>query len=354
MADTTNALRFLSAKKRPDPPAVCVAFGDEPFLKRLVIAEWREAILDDEDSEFSLTTLQGKAAELRDVLDELATATLFGGSRRMVLVEEADDFVSRHRGALENYTASPAAGGVLVLEVRAWSKSTRLYKAVAKTGLQIECAAPPPAKLLTWLGGWAKERHAAELDPAAAELLIEIIGPELGLLDQELAKLAVAVGPDETIRAETVHQMVGGWRAKTTWDMIDAAVSGDAHEAFLQLDRLLTAGEHPLGLLGPIGYTLRRFAAAARLVQQAQEQGRRLNLRDALKQAGVKPFAVHKAEKQLRQLGRPRGLQLNGWLLAADLDLKGRSNLPPRTILERLIVRMSSTMAPQVPARARA
>jgi DNA polymerase-3 subunit delta len=138
-----------------------------------------------------------------------------------------------------------------------------------------------------------------------------------------------------------VHDLVGAWRTKTTWEMLDAAAGGDAAEALRQLDRLLGSGEHPLALLGPMGYTLRRFAATARLVEQAIAAGRRTTLRDALVEAGIKPFAVQKAEGQVRQLGRARAGQLYRWLLDTDLELKGASRLEPRTVLERLIVRMA-------------
>ena len=84
------------------------------------------------------------------------------------------------------------------------------------------------------------------------------------------------------------------------------------------------------------------MATATRLILQAEAAKRRLGLRDALEQAGVKPFVLQKSERQLRLLGRQRGGQLLGWLLQADLDLKGESTLPPRLVLERLIVRLSA------------
>ena len=62
-----------------------------------------------------------------------------------------------------------------------------------------------------------------------------------------------------------MQELVGGWRAKTAWEMIDAALAGNARAALAQLDRLLLAGEHPIGILAQIGSTLRRFAAAVRL-----------------------------------------------------------------------------------------
>jgi DNA polymerase III subunit delta len=60
---------------------------------------------------------------------------------------------------------------------------------------------------------------------------------------------------------------------------------------------------------------------------------------------------LHKAERQLRRLGRHRGSQLYNWLLEADLDLKGQTAMPPRLILERLVLRLS---APQETLSARA
>jgi DNA polymerase-3 subunit delta len=270
---------------------------------------------------------------------------MFGGGKRLVIVEEADEFVTAYRGLLEEYVARPKSGGVLVLEVKTWASNTRLYKALAETGLQIECKAPADAALAKWLSPWARKQHAAALSATAAERLVEMVGPEMGLLDQELAKLALLAGPGGKITDELVQESVGGWRAKTAWEMLDAAAFGDAREALAQLDRLLSAGENAIAILGQIAFTLRRFAAAARLVEQAEAAGGRISLRQALEQAGFKtwPAAMQKAERQLQQIGRRRARQLYRWLLEADLALKGPSSAPARArlVLEQLIVRMS-------------
>jgi DNA polymerase-3 subunit delta len=107
------------------------------------------------------------------------------------------------------------------------------------------------------------------------------------------------------------------------------------------LDRLLLAGETPVGLLAQISSSLRRLAAATRLVLQAESAGRRIDLRSALRDIGVNAYYVEKSERQLRRLGRQRGARLYQWLLDADLDLKGSSTLAPRLVLERLIVKVA-------------
>ncbi len=341
MAKTLHAVDYLAQPKKFPAQPVCVVFGDDAFLRRQSLLKLRAAVTDGDEADLSLTVFDGRKVELRDVLDELATVAMFGG-KRLVVVEEAEDFISLHRAALEDYVARPSRTGVLALETAVWPSNTRLFKAVAADGLAIDCNVPAEAQLARWLGGWAKQTHGVELPLAAAEMMVEAIGPELGLLDQELAKLAPMAGSDRKITPDLVGRMVGGWRTKTTWQMLDAALDGNVAAAMLQLDRLLTSGENPVGLLAQISASLRRLAAATRLILQAEPSGRRIALRQALEQAGVRPFVLQKAERQLRRLGRQRGGQLYPWLLEADLDLKGDSTIPPRLILERLVLRLAA------------
>ncbi len=352
MAKPVDALDYLAHPDKYPSQGVCALFGDESFLKRHVLVALKGQVLAGEDADFSVTVFSGRECTMRDVVDALSTRALFGGGRHLVVIEEADEFVSGNRPALEEYAARPRSASVLVLDAKLWPSTTRLYKALAESGLQIECKFPPPARLLKWLVGWTHERHQSRLDPAAAELLAERVEADMGLFDQELAKLASLAGPGGTITTDMVHNAVGGWRAKTAWDMLDAALAGDTRTAMVQLNRLLLAGEVPIALLAQIGASLRRFAAAARVVEQAEKIGRPTTLRRALEQAGVKPFLLGKVEGQLRMLGRARASRLYRWLLEADLALKGSSSSPARSriVLEQLIVRLSASATP--PAKA--
>lgn len=355
MADALHALDYLDKPGKYPAAPVCVVFGDEPLLKREALRALRQQVLGEDEGDFSLSVLAGRDAQPREVFDELSTVALFGAGRRLVLIEEADDFVSRYRGELERYVARPSKNGVLALDVKSWASNTKLYKTLAADGLQIQCKLPTPARLNKWLIARAKKRHQATLDPAAAEQLAALVEPDLGLLDQELTRLALLAGEGGAITPAMVEANVGSWRTRTTWDLIDAAAGGDARDALRQLDRLLLAGENPIALLGQIASTLRRFAGATRLVQQAEGAGRRPALRAALEQAGFKKFVLGKAEDQLRQIGRERGRHLYRWLLETDLALKGTSSAPDRArlVLEQLIVRLSTQADPKRGKRSR-
>jgi DNA polymerase-3 subunit delta len=355
---TLPVLDFLAAKDNPRPAGVCVLFGDEPFLRRLALAEVRRLVVGDA-ADMPVTThdCQERVPEWRDVADELATASLFGGGGpRLVVLEGADGWVSANRQRLEDYVAQPRRSGVLLLELDDFPANTRLYKAVEKTGLAIDCRPPQrqqgKTKVLDeraithWIAGWGRTQHNVAMANDAAQLLLDLTGPSFGVLDQDLAKLALFVKAGEKVTAEMVQQIVGGWRTKTTWDLVDAAAAGDAGEALVQLDRLLQSGEHPLALVGSISWSLRRYAAATRLFQQAERRGEKLPLRDALSQAGVRDWpqgTLGATESRLKQLGRNRAGKLYRWLLELDLSLKGTHSPEERArwALEQLVLRMA-------------
>lgn len=358
MSQTLPVLDFLAAKEQPRPAGVCVLFGDEPFLKRLALAAVRRLVVGD-GADVPVTThdCQERPPEWRDVADELATVSLFGGGGpRLVLLEGADAFVSANRQRLEDYVAQPRRSGVLLLEVDEWPSNTRLYKAVEKSGLQIDCRPPQrqsgksksldEGQIVRWIVGWGRTQHKVVLASDAAQLLLDLTGPAFGVLDQDLAKLALFVKPGEKVSAEMVQQIVGGWRTKTTWDLVDAAAGGDAGEALVQLDRLLQSGEHPLALVGSISWSLRRYAAATRIFQQAERRGEKMRLGEALSQSGVRDWpqgTLSRAEDRLKQLGRSRAGRLYRWLLELDLSLKGTHSPEDRArwALEQLILRMA-------------
>jgi DNA polymerase-3 subunit delta len=277
-------------------------------------------------------------------MDALSTVSLFGDGPRLVIVEEADPFVTEYRAELGDYVAKPAKGGVLVLDVKTWPGNTRLAKAVAASGLTIECKAPAERQLKTWIAQRAKAEHKARIDAAAVDVLLELVPPELGIVVQEVAKLALLAGENGIIDTELIRENVGGWRARTTWDMVDAMADGRAAAALAQLDRLITAGEKPHGLLPQMASTLRRFATATALIEEAETRRQRLPMRSALSQAGVPPFKLGDAERQLRQIGRARAKQLTRWLLAADLAIKSYNSADDaaRIELERLIARLAA------------
>jgi DNA polymerase-3 subunit delta len=348
-----DALAFLKKPPKSVGPLVAV-FGVEAYLKREVLREIRRVLSAAAAGadEMDTRSIEGPDADLRDVIDELCTVSLFGDCPRLVIVEDAETFVTEHRAALEKYLERPAKRGVLVLDVKTWRSDTRLARSTdAAGGLAIRCDPPKLAQIRDWLTRRAKEL-AVEFQRDALSLLLDLAPLELGILEQELAKLATAAGKGGKITPALVQENVGGGRVRETWDMIEAAARGDAPQALVQLDRLIAAGEEPQGILPQMAGVLRRFVIAGRLIEAAERAGRRPNFRAALQEAGVKHFKLDEAEGQLRQMGRQRVAALLGQLLDTDLALKGSHSQrdAARRVVERLIVQLSKAADPRRPS----
>ena len=328
-----DSLTFLQGAAKAKPRPIYVLHGDEHFLKRRVLAALRSLVLGPDDDGFGLTTRDGDKANWAEIHDELETLP-FLSSRRLVILDRADPFVTRERPRLEKYFAEPSKTGVLVLDVQSWPANTKLAKLLPEAAT-IVCKAPDARKLPEWCVEWCAAQHGKPLAVPAARMLVDLVGADMGLLDQEMAKLAIYAGSNSRIDAADVDQLVGQSRAENTWKIFDLIGAGQAGAALTLLDRLFDQGEEPLRLLGAFSMQLRRLAQVARLHSQGQ------SLSDALEQAGVPPFGRRSAEQQVRHLGRRRLDQIYDWLLETDLGLKGSSQLPPRTLLEKLVVQLA-------------
>lgn len=332
-----DSLAFLERAARGKPQPVYVVSGDEDFLKRRVLKALRALVFGPEGDTFGLSSYDGDKAVLATVLDELRTLP-FLASRRLVIVDAADPFVTRHRESLEQYVATPAEHGTLVLEVKSWPANTRLAKALSDAATLV-CKAPAPFKLPEWCARWAKSEYGKELSVNAARLLVDLVGAEMGLLDKEIEKLSIYVGDAARIEADDVDKLVGASRQENIWKVFDAIGSGQMKAALELLERALDQGEEPIALLGAFSLQLRRLARGARLHQQGKP------LAAALAEVGIPPFAVKGCEQQIRHLGWRRLDRLYDWLLEVNLGLRGSSQLSPRSQLERLVVRLARPLS---------
>jgi DNA polymerase III subunit delta len=329
-----DSLAFI--EKPPDAKklaSVYVLHGDEDFLKRQVLVVLRKVVFGSEENEFGLSMHAGETADFAAIRNELETLP-FLSPRRVVAIDGADPFVTRYRTLLEKYVSKPAESGILVLIVKSWPSNTKLAKMAPAAG-SIDCKAPATYRLPDWCASWTASRYEKQLSQSAARLLVDLVGAEMGILDQELAKLAAYVGDAAKIELDDVDRLVGRSREQNTFKIFDAIGGGRPTEALTILDRLFDQGEEPLAVLGAMSWQLRRLAKAGRLAQQGMPLGR------AIERAGFPVFKRQEVEQQIRHLGRRRLAQLYDWLLETNSGLKGGSQLPERTVLERLVVQLA-------------
>ena len=329
---SVSATEFLSSKEPITAHGVLVMFGPERFFRPEILH--RIPGVTGEDAESSITRFNGEQAEIRSVMTELRTVSMFG-DQRIVLIDDAEDFVTANRPVLEKYVASPAKGSLLILDVKSFPKNTKLFKLVEQHGVAVECAELTGANLLKWLQRVAKDQYGKTLDRENAALIVQLAGDGLGMLLQEIAKLASLVGDVVEITREDVTKVVGGWRTETTWVMLDAVRDGNSGKALEALDKLMISGEAPQKVLGGVTYTFRKLAEATERARAGTP------LRDAIAGSGIFPNAIAASEAYLRRIGFERASRILQLLIEADTEMKGGSRVDPKLLLERLFVRLA-------------
>lgn len=338
-----HAFDFLVHPPAQTPDVVAV-FGSDTTLRSWVLHQ----VAGDGD----LMQVDGDAVNWAELRDELATASLFdfGDSKRTIVIREADSFLTENRADLENYVAAPGTASRLVLELDALAANTRLYKALDKNQLLVSCyAAVDPKRGVTqsnrqkFICGYLADRHRIKLTKAAADTLVELLGDEMGMIETEIAKLALYLDPGGTIDDTLVRDVVTGWQGKTVWQINDAIAAGDASEALRQLEKLMSGGQPPIALFPQIAWSLRRLGTATAVVEYQERSGRNVRLEDALAKVGLRPFEIQRGKMQLSGLGRERGRQLLPWLLDVDLRLKGTHSNDGRDrfLLEHFVVKLA-------------
>ena len=308
---------------------VFVLHGDDAFLRDAYRQEIVTNAIGQADRQTCVAVFDA-TAQLADVLDELRTLP-FLAPRRVVIISDAEAFVSAYRGQLEDYLRSPSQTATLVLIVSSWPKNTRLYKLVSAIGQTIDCGAPQKG-LEHWLTKSASKR-GKQIARDAAGLLLEWIGNDLSVLSGEIEKLSLYVGQRETITAADVSTMVTASAGPVAFALTNALTAGDASGALKALDGMLTARGEEFRTLGIIAAHLRRVLRCQQLSAGGGDPA-----------AGLNPRMPYRAKQAFLTMlsRRDLGVLQKDFraLIRADLGMK--SGLEPAAALQELIVDLCS------------
>jgi DNA polymerase-3 subunit delta len=332
----------------PIPPIVVIA-GEELLLRNSHIAELQKAVFGNEDPGMGLvrldaTSLGGDA--LAAILDEVRTPSMFA-PKKLVVVDPADPLFKKdaaddpnrlgNREILENYLESPVADGsaTLVLVVSSWLKTTRLHKAIDKMGGVRWCEPIKEYQVPQWIARRAPEAHGKSIEPAAAERLAQLIGPDLQRLDNELAKLSLYQPDAPAIALAAVDALVGFQHEQQIWDMINALAARDAQTALRKIDELwVLDSKIEYTATGAVFSWVHQVLKARELVER--------RLPDAQIGKELKLWPPDRAQKVL-QLARSWGLEgAARWSDAMlKMDMANKSSLgEPRRNLEKFVVQL--------------
>jgi DNA polymerase III subunit delta len=331
--------------ERIDESAVVLVRGDDPVLRDTTVRELIHQAANGEDLSLALDEFgTSDDVDIAGAIDAAMTPPMFT-SRRVVLVREVGRLDSAGAELLLDYLSGPSPTTTLILVSGGGTVPKKVMDVLKRLGAIVETGAPSGKARQ----GWIDERLASapvRLDRHAAQRLSEHLGDGLARIDGILSVLAAVYGAGARVGVDELEPFLGGAGSGAPWDLTDAVDRGDAAAALDQLRRQMNAGErHALQVMASLtshfGKMLRLSGANIRDENEAAK---------ALGMTGS-TFPAKKALTQAKKLG-PQGIARGIHLLAeADLDLRGRRDVPGEIVMEVLIARLARLSASNSPAR---
>ncbi len=269
-----------------------------------------------------------------DVLDELRTAP-FLTDKRVVLVRNADDFVSRNRPLLEKYFDKPCPTGRLILVTRTWDARTKLARKLPNVGKLVKVTQPSRRELPQRLIAYAKDAYDKKLGLPTATLLIELTGDELTRLYSEIDKLALFADAEKIITQRHVESLIGHNRLFNAFAVIDAVLAGDPGVAVDCLRGMFAQDRSTeYKVVGAFAFHFRKMFNAKVLLEKGARRGELIKrLQIWGNQDG---FFAQVRQMSLKQIGRNIRQ-----LAETDYEIKtGRAKAP--VAMEQLVLRMAA------------
>ena len=309
--------------------------GDDEAILRSKALDLIGHLVGDGDRSLMVDEFDGEEYELAAVVDAAQTMP-FLTDQRVVVARGVGRFGVDELAPLVAYVSNPLDSTQLVLVAGGGRLAKRLTDAVVGGGGHVTDTNPPRkvGDRPTWIRTQAEE-HGVRLDTQAATRIAEQLGEDLGRLDGIVAVLRSTFGEGVRVSASDVEPFLGEAGGVPPWDFTDAIDAGRTAAALTMMSRMMNGGDrHPLQVMAILhGH----YSKLARLDgADARNEG------EAATAMGIKPgFPAKKALANYRRLGGTNVKRAIDLLAAADLDLRGKTELDSELVMEVLVARLS-------------
>jgi len=308
---------------------IYVFYGDEDFFIHEACSAVKTHSLKDTDPSISLVEFKGDETSGGIIFDELRTIPFFAGKNKLVVVEEADDFVEKNRETLEKYLQTPSNHASLVLVCNKWDKRTKLATLVDKVGISIECKRLKDHLLPSWIPTRAKH-YKKNISSAAAQKLVEDVGNNLAIIDKHLEKLSIYLSEKTTIDERDVDALVGVDRSRTVFELTDAVAQRNVAGALKILSQMLTHGEDSVRIISLLAWQIKRLWRAKQILKQGGDEHK------VTSELQVVPFFAKRFFEQVKLFAEEDLMKKHALLLETDVKSK-TSSFGTQLLLELLV-----------------
>jgi DNA polymerase-3 subunit delta len=308
--------------------------GEEPYYIDKISDFIEENILEEQEKEFNQTVMYGRDIEIEDIVGAAKRFPMMA-ERQVIIIKEAQ-YLSRTIDKLAAYAKNPQPSTVLVLNYKynKIDKRKAVFKAIRSSGLVYESKRLYENQVADWirrvLGG-----KNYQVEPKAAQMLVEFLGTDLSKINNELQKLITILPPQTIITPQHIEDNIGISKDYNNFELRKAV----GEKQVLKVNQIIQYfAQNPKG--NPLVMTislLNSFFTQLLIYHGLQNKSRD----HVAKTLGIRPFFVVEYITAARNYPMRKVAQIIALLRDADVKSKGvGASQSHRDILKELLFKI--------------
>jgi DNA polymerase III subunit delta len=280
-------------------------------------------------SDFDKETIDPEKNQKVGSLIDLASAFPFGGGSKVIVVKNFDRYSDKKN--FTEYINRPAEFTHLIIthhgKVADFSREP--FDSLIKNNFLFEARKLKGAELVKWVIKTV-HKHKLKISGETAQIMVDIIGDEKGLIEMQINKLVDYLEEGSEIEASHLKNSITSTKEFSIFELQDSLGMGEKKKSINIAIHLLDSGMEIVAILGMLSKFITTLAKSLELSRQ------NLQLANASSEAGVSMYYYKNCIKSRYLLNEKRLLQASRALLSADLSLK-TSAYDAKTIMVILI-----------------
>ena len=322
-------------------PNIIFLFGNDEFAITRRLAEFSSIFTDPASADMNTARLEARTMS-EDDLNNAVNAIPFLAKQRLVLLANPSARYNKpelRKKFFEFLANAPATTQLVIYEIVEPKETEKhwLNKWAAKQDGNVKTQAfmmPRLKDMSGWIVNETKKQNG-QIEPGAAQKLVEMVGADTRQAAQEISKLLTYVNWARPVKVQDVEAVSGAITAEPdVFAMVDALASGNGKSAQKLLHRLLEDEE----AFSVWGMVVRQF----RLLLLAREvMDRRGGVNEVTSALGVHPFVAEKVAGQAKRFSLASLEKIYHRLLEIDETAK-RSQITLDLAMETLVVELTA------------
>lgn len=310
---------------------VCVLLGEENYLKEAALLKIKNNCFPKEKESslsFNYIQIDGRTAVSSQIISECQQLPFMSGIR-LITVRDADKVID---DKLLEYIKDPVKTTCLILIINKIDKRLTAYKILQANSQMQEFDQPNEKDVSLWIQQYIKSRKKY-ISPFDASRIAGMLNNNLSQVQQELEKIILYAGNNNTITYSDIEKMIPENQIKDCFALTESIQNKDTSNAIKLANKLLEQGNPLQQITGTIRWMLTRLWIGKELL----ETGNRHNISKELR---IPSFFL---EKFIRQAEKFKINELKeGFIKLLELEKTIRTyKIPQNLALELLVIQLT-------------